>query len=280
MARERGDLTVTALYTAQTWKWGRFAEAELFATWRGRDVFNATNLTLGVARVFRRGLPSLRHSLVLRHAMIDRLAGDSGCRQIVELAAGLSRRGAAMTGDPDVRYVEVDLPRVVARKRRLLQRSARGRAIAERGNLRMVAGDVRDVELAALVDDGPVFVIAEGLLMYLDAEQQRALWRRVAALLADRPGSAFAFDLVPFCEQPRPGALGRGLQWLFERMTRGARFAFDDRTRDDLTADLRACGLGDVTLYDPPAIAAALGLPAADRPTQTLVWLTRTAARP
>ncbi len=275
----RGDLTVTALYTAETWRWGGFGEAELLASKRGRDVFNATNLALGAARLLRPRLPSLRHSLVLRHAMIDHLVARSGCRQVLELAAGLSRRGAAMTADPELRYVEVNLPAVIAEKERLLRRSEHGAEVADRPNLQRVAGDVRDVNLTSLVDDGPLFVVAEGLLMYLPADEQRALWRRLAALLTDRPGSALAFDLVPFCEQPKPGAVGRGLGWLFGRFTRGGSFAFDQRTRANLSTDLRACGFAEVEIFDPAEIAE-LAVQAAGHPTQALVWLTRTGAPP
>ena len=86
---------------------------------------SATNLALGVARLFRRDLPSLRHGLVQRHVMIDRLVAEARCPQVLELAAGLSRRGAAMSDDPQLRYVEVDLPAVIAHKRKLLARTAR-----------------------------------------------------------------------------------------------------------------------------------------------------------
>ena len=279
MANDRGDLTVTALYTAETWRWGGFAEAELLASKRGRDIFNATNLAMGAARLLRPRLPSLPHSLVLRHAMIDHLVARSGCRQVLELAAGLSRRGAAMSGDPGLRYIEVDLPAVIAEKERLLRRSEHGADVADRPNLQRVAGDVRKVDLASLVDDGPLCVIAEGLLMYLPADDQNALWRRLAALLDGRPNSALVFDLVPFCEQPKPGAVGRSLGWLFGRFTRGGSFAFDERTRADLSSDLRACGFAEVEIYD-PAEVAELDVPAAGHPTQALVWLTRTAASP
>lgn len=270
--KRKGDLTVTALYTAQTWKWAELDGGELFGTWRGRDVFNATNLSLWIARAFRRRLPLLRHGLVQRHVIIDRMLAESGCAQVLELAAGLSRRGASVSADERVRYTEVDLPRVIEKKRALLARSARGREVAARDNLRMVGEDVRDVDLSALVDDGPVFVIAEGLLMYLDAGQQAALWKRIAALLAAHPGSAFAFDLVPFCEQPRPGAIGRSLQWLFERFTRGAKFAFDERTRDDIAAGLRDAGFSTVQTLEPATAPAHWKLPFANKRTQQLVW--------
>jgi len=272
--KKGGDLTVTALYTAQTWKWGGFEGAELFATRRGRDVFNATNLALGAARLFRWGLPSLRHSLVQRHAMIDHIVVDSECKQIVELAAGLSRRGATFSQDPGVRYVEVDLPKVVEHKRELLARSEQGRAVADRESLHMIAGDAEKIDLAELVvGDGPVLVVAEGLLMYLDGPRQRRLWSRVAELISARPGSRFAFDLVPFCEQPKPGVMGRALAGMFKRATRGSSFAFDERTRDDLVRELGECGFADVELVEPHTAPSEWQVPHLGRRTQTLVFV-------
>jgi O-methyltransferase involved in polyketide biosynthesis len=235
-------------------------------------VFTATNLALGIARLFRWGLPSLRHGLAQRHSIIDNLLADSGCKQVLELAAGLSRRGAAMSRDPHLRYVEVDLPRVIDRKRKLLARSQPGRDVAGRSNLILVGGDVRDTDLASLLEPGPTFVIAEGLLMYLDAEQQRELWARIATLLADRPDSAFAFDLVPFCEQPKPGVVGRSLEFVFKRFTRGATFAFDDRTREQIADELRVCGFGSVELIEPADAPQRWEVPFAGERTQVLLF--------
>ncbi len=274
-SKKSGDLTITALYTAQVWKWAKFDGGDLFGTWRGRDVFNATNLSLGIARVFRRGLPSLRHSLAQRHAMIDAIMAESGARQVVELASGLSRRGAATSANPDVRYTEVDLPRVVDKKQKLLTRSKRGREIAARDNLHFVRGDVFDLNLDELVEDGPVCVIAEGLLMYFDQQRQKQLWSKIAALMAKHPGSTFAFDLVPFIEQPKPGVVGRSFERLFRKFTRGATFAFDERSRDDLRNDLIDSGFGDVSLFEPADAPEHWAVPFTNKRTQTLVFRCR-----
>jgi O-methyltransferase involved in polyketide biosynthesis len=276
MAKDAGDLSVTALYTAHTWHWAKLDAADLFASRRSRDVFNATNLVLGAARAVRR-LPSLRHGLVQRHVMIDRLLGESGCTQVLELAAGLSRRGATFSADPGLRYVELDLPAMVAEKRRLLERTDRGRAVLARPNYVLVAADALDpdLDLAAHLAPGPVLVIAEGLFMYLDAAAQRALWSRLAALIAARPGSALAFDLVPAVEQPPPGRVGRALEGLLKRFTRGRTFAVDARTRADLLADLRAAGFPAPRTLEPAAAPAAWSIPHLDRPTQILLWHAR-----
>src|SRR5580658_3312523 len=106
---QSGDLAVTALYTAGVWAWAGLPGADLCNHEDSRRVFGATNAALGAARLLKPGSPSLKHALVHRHTMIDHLLRASGARQVVELAAGLSPRGAVFSADLGLRYTEVDL---------------------------------------------------------------------------------------------------------------------------------------------------------------------------
>lgn len=278
---KRGDLSVTALYTAATWNWGGLSGADLLASDDARRVFRITNFALGLACVFKREAPSLRNALLHRHTMIDHLALASGCRQFLELAAGLSRRGIAMSADPAMHYTEVDLAPMTAHKRRLLERTERGREALRRPNLRLVEGDVLEADLAGLVDRAEaLFVIAEGLFMYLQPEQQRTLWRKLRGLFEGVGGSGgcrgtFMFDLVPACEQPRPGAADNALGWLMKRFTGGKGFERDARTRDEIAAELREAGFDEVEMLEPASVAEAWGLPYPEVPTQQLLFVAR-----
>jgi len=272
---ERGNLSVTALYTAGTWGWGGLSGAELLASKDSRNVFTVTNLVLAITRLLKPGVRSLRHSLLHRHTMIDHLVTTAGARQILELAAGLSRRGVAFSADPLARYTEVDLAPMVAHKRTLLGRSEAGRQALARPGLRFVEGDVLDIDIAALVDGAePAFVIAEGLHMYLKPSLQRALWRKVRGAMGGR-GGTFVFDLIPACEEPRPGAIGNALSWLMKRFTGGRTFERDARTRDDIAAELREAGFNGVEMMEPASVAHSWGLPFPDVPTQQLLFVAR-----
>lgn len=279
-AREkRGDLSVTALYTAETWAWGKLPGADLLASDEGRAVFRVTNVALGVTRLFKWQLRSLRHSLLHRHTLIDRLFARSGARRVIELAAGLSRRGVAATADPGIAYTEVDLAPVIAHKRKLLERTEDGREALGRSNLRLVEGDVLDIDLRPLASgEGPLFAIAEGLFMYLTPEQQRSLWRKARGLF-DGAGGTFVFDLVPACEEPKPGLLGRGLGWLMKRFTGGKTFERDERTRDDIARELREAGFDEVEMIEPTAVARDWDLPYPDVPTRQLLFVARARGR-
>jgi O-methyltransferase involved in polyketide biosynthesis len=276
-----GDLSVTALYTCGTWAWAGLPGAELFDHVDAQRVFGATNAALAVAKPFFGKATSLKHSLVQRHVMIDRLLAESGAKVVLEIAAGLSRRGAAFTrADAALGYVELDRPHVVAKKRELAARSEAGRAALANPRWRLVGGDAADASLPGLVAevpgvpaDAPLFVIAEGLFMYLDAAQQRGLWERVRELFSGRDG-VFVFDLVPAIEQPRPGLVGRGLEWTMKRFTGGQAFERDTRSRDDLARELAACGF-TVELVEPRTAPARWQLPHLDVPTQQLLFVAR-----
>jgi O-methyltransferase involved in polyketide biosynthesis len=274
--KAKGDLSVTALYTAGAWAWAGLPGAELFASEDSRRVFYVTNAALALARPFQRDPRSLKHALLHRHAMIDHLLRASGARQVLELAAGLSRRGVTVSTDPAIRYTEVDLPHVIDKKRALLDRSPEGRSALARPNLRHVARDVTEEALADLVEPGaPLFVIAEGLFVYLSPEKQRALFRAAHALLARARGGTFVFDLVPSCEEPEPGAAGQALGWLMERFTGGKSFERDARTRGDLARELREAGFSEASAIAPSEVAKAWGLPAPEVATRQLVFVAK-----
>jgi O-methyltransferase involved in polyketide biosynthesis len=273
LGAKKGDLSVTALYTCQTWLWGGFPEAQLFAHPDAKRVFDATNAALAVSRLFRRDFAPLRESLVHRHAAIDALLKRSGARQVLELAAGLSRRGATFSADPALRYTELDLPAVSRKKRALLERSDEGRAVLARPNFRLVEADVQEATLETWVEPGlPLCVIAEGLLMYLQPPAQRALWERIARVSERAVEATFVFDLVPASEQPKPGAVGRALEAAMKSFTGGRSFERDARSREEIAAEVRLAGFPEVVMIEPAQVAAAWGLPFPQARSQQLLF--------
>jgi O-methyltransferase involved in polyketide biosynthesis len=269
----KGDLSVTALYTSQVWTWGGLSHAHLFASPAAKSVFDATNTALGAARMVDRKLAPLRHSLLHRHTMIDHLLRESGDRHVIELATGLSRRGAAATIDPKVQYTELDLPPVVQHKRELLQRSDEGRAVLARPALRLVEADVETVALEPFVHRGePVFVIAEGLMMYLATDARRHVFRKVRQLAAITGDVRFIFDLTPRSEESSGGATGRVLDKALKWSTGGRSFERDARTRGDIVTSLRNEGFDNVEVVTSREVAHARKLPEPDRRTLVVLF--------
>lgn len=253
------DLAITAAYTAQVWAWGGFPCAELCVSADSKRVFDATNAVLGV---MRRGTP-LRYGLVHRHAMIDHLLQVQRPQRIVELAAGFSQRGAAMSADSDLDYVEVDLPEVVAHKRALLERTDAGRAVLARPNYRLVADDVATYQLPPAD-----VVVAEGLMMYLGAAARHQLFTKAAGGAIGR----LVFDLTLTNDEPAPGITGRLLDTAMKRFTNGRSFERDVRTRADMSAELRTAGFGRVDVIGAAEVARDWNLPHPDRRTPTVIF--------
>lgn len=271
----RGDLSVTALYTAGVWAWSDRPGAHLYASQATRRVWGVVEAVLRVARWFVRGAPSLRHGLVQRHLMLDALVDEgrsAGIGQVVELAAGLSPRGAAFTSESELRWIEVDRPEVIAYKAALLARTEEGQQVAARPHLQRVAADLLDPSWPHdLQPDGPCLVLIEGLLMYLDTPQRQALFGQVATML--RPhGGRVAFDFVPPAEKPPPGRIARWLGAWMRRFTGGEGLSEEPVTRQEILAELKAAGFVPTT-WTPQEAPAAWRVPHLDQPTEQRVFL-------
>lgn len=115
-------------------------------------------------------------AMVARTAVIDELVlrcVADGASVVVNLAAGLDTRPYRLDLPPGLRWVEVDLPAVIAEKEAVLANDV------PRCQLERVALDLSDVEarraLLASLDGGKVLVITEGLTIYLQPDAVAAL---------------------------------------------------------------------------------------------------------
>ncbi|WP_422743119.1 SAM-dependent methyltransferase [Mycobacterium sp. WMMD1722] len=120
----------------------------------------------------------------------------SGIRQVVILASGLDTRAYRLPWPADATLYEVDLPDVLDFKTRTLT----GLSIQPAVDRRAVTADLRDDWPAALRAAGfdpaqPTAWTAEGLLVYLPAAAQDALFDRITDLSAT--GSQLACEYVP-----------------------------------------------------------------------------------
>lgn len=106
--------------------------------------------------------------------------------QVVEVASGLSSRGLSVTSyDPSIRYVELDLPHMIKRKK------AAVKAVGERPyNLHFVEGDALDIgnlknafNVGRFDNTKPVAVINEGLMRYFPFPAKTAYAQHVARVL-------------------------------------------------------------------------------------------------
>ena len=158
----------------------------------GRDALSAEHARL-------QGLVGWQMRLwhfVERYKSLDTLLAASGITTVVELAAGLSLRSLALAQRQAVTYLDTDLPEMIETKRELLEQLAVGPLV---GDVRLRAMNaLAEGALAAAVDElpaGPVAILNEGLMMYLDDAEKRRLAGSVREVLARRGGVWITADI-------------------------------------------------------------------------------------
>lgn len=185
-ASERDDkIGPTAHYTAYVWHHLGFPYADLFATREGRAMFWGFRAAGEWLAVASRRTPSMSQYLGMRHRLIERRLEELRPDRVVEIGAGLSRRGITWALDHGVDYWEVDLPPMLSKKRALLEARA-PRSLRDRleGRLRWEAKDVLDESFgdwlhATLAGAERAAVIAEGLLTYFPWDERARLVQSV-----------------------------------------------------------------------------------------------------
>jgi methyltransferase (TIGR00027 family) len=127
--------------------------------------------------------------LIARTKIIDDLVQATiaqGCDCVVNLAAGLDTRPYRLDLPDSLRWIEADLPTLIEEKERLLADAL------PRCQLRRISVDLADAaaRTAALQDavgsSTRALVITEGLLIYLDEAQVRALTTAIGAVAGIR----------------------------------------------------------------------------------------------
>ena len=153
-----------------------------------------------------------------RTLLLDRIierAVSEGCQQVVNLAAGLDARPYRLKLPADLRWVEVDMPRMIAYKEETLRDETPGCRL-ERIAADLSKAEVRAAVLKELSGRGlKTLVLSEGLLVYLDPTE-------VEGLASDlRVFSSWAFDLAS------PGTLRyQDPKWRSALAAAGASFKF------------------------------------------------------
>jgi len=117
--------------------------------------------------------------MVVRTAVMDEIIERciaQGARTVLNLAAGLDARPYRMDLPPDLRWLHVDMPEMVEYFRERMAGET------PRCELEFVPADLRDAAarrdvLARAPGHGPVLVLTEGLLVYLEADDVAALAR-------------------------------------------------------------------------------------------------------
>lgn len=259
-------ISFTAHYTGYVWHHHQWAPPG-FDTHLGHLAYLGLDpLNRLTRRLYGFDLETL---LLQRHALIDHrltgIADEVGPVQVLELAAGLSPRGYRLLQSPNLdihHYVEVDLPQMAARKRRLIAELPGRHPTIRAADL---FPDNGSNPLTALCTDQfdpdlPLICITEGLINYFDLKAVQGLWRRIAALKDRFPRVDYLSDLF---EQPAPRP---GVNWMTlgrRLLSVAVRGQVHLHFRDDLEARaaLLASGFTDATLLDPSRLGPVERMP-------------------
>jgi methyltransferase (TIGR00027 family) len=122
---------------------------------------------------------ALSWPMVVRTAVMDEIVTrcvQQGARTVLNLAAGLDARPYRMDLPADLRWIHVDMPEMLAYFRDAMAGET------PRCRLEFVAADLREAQVrrelfADAAKEGPMLVITEGLLVYLEPADVAALAR-------------------------------------------------------------------------------------------------------
>ena len=103
-------------------------------------------------------------------------------------------------------------------------------------------------------------------------DAQMSIWRSIASFIRAQ-GGEYVFDYIPIDDEPPRSRLGQWLSDLRHRLTNPPPpFAYDERTRQDVVADLIEAGFSQVEAIDTRMLARSWSLPHPDVPTRTIIY--------
>lgn len=135
----------------------------------------------------------------MRYRSVDNALSDIGIKNILEFSSGFSFRGLNMCKDPEVCYIDTDLPQIIDKKKIIVQELSKRFCSYPIDNLFMRALNIFDEnafsEMISLFPDGPIAIVNEGLLMYLNEGQKQKLCKIIYNLLDMRGGYWITADI-------------------------------------------------------------------------------------
>jgi O-methyltransferase involved in polyketide biosynthesis len=253
---------IPAYFTSHAWVEAGFSHAHLFSTRRGRLMFRALEPLFHLFGFLGPAVRRHNDYLFVRHYALEARMRQIRPTCIVEVGAGLSPRGIAFaSSDPDLRYIEVDLPNMVAAKKRALG-SFPTPSNYFLGCADLLAAGFSDSLRATPRPEDRLVVVTEGVTDYFNMAEKRTAFGNICALLRAQGGGHYLLDVyarehfphLPFLTHAFVKTLGHMVgrsfeDQLFERVEDACRFLTGcgfDRARQLDLAEL------NTSPYQPP----------------------------
>lgn len=253
---DTSSISFTAHYTGYVW-FHHGLSAAPFATTQGKLYFSLLKPFEKIAKSLIGS--DIQTTLLQRHTLIDReldaLIAKHPDLQILEIACGLSPRGHRYTQKHSmIRYIEADLPGMVARKAPLLD--ALG-SLTDRHKLitcNILDNDSSDslphVLHREFSPEKPLVIITEGLVNYFDLRTISLVWRNLADLLKAYPTGLYLTDIYPEVNEHRFAGLIRIANKSLRLISR-SRFSLHFANDHLMQQHFLQLGFKDVTVLNP-----------------------------
>jgi len=133
-----------------------------------------------------------------RYWSIDQLLRQTGSTNILEISSGYSLRGLDLcVRDGHVHYIDTDLPDVVEFKKGMIAKLHLDNNVS--GKFEILPLNAMDAtvfhEIVNRFGNGPLAIVNEGLLMYLDLEEKKLLCSTIYNTLKQRGGYWITADI-------------------------------------------------------------------------------------
>jgi O-methyltransferase involved in polyketide biosynthesis len=221
-------ISPTALLTASSRQFSDIPYAQ--------EISELTNATATVKQFMSQEyaqalIVALAAILEARYKTIERVRTIFNGTQILELASGLLPRGMIVSQNPEITFIESDLPGMVQQKQQLVRQ-----LIGERSNLHFLPIDATTNLNSLLLNDyfqpdQPVTILCEGLLVYLRFAEKQQVFANVRDILQTYGGVWITSDLAMKAgtELVRPDdSVVRAINQEISSLTGGRTFAEDE----------------------------------------------------
>ena len=134
-----------------------------------------------------------------RYRTIDSLLTPLAYSNVLEIASGFSFRGLQLCIDHNITYFDTDLPDSITTKQQVVDQLKEKHHLQTKGTYRLMPLNALDTAaFNAVIDQfppGPIAIVNEGLLMYLDEAEKRRLCANIHAVLSKRGGCWITGDI-------------------------------------------------------------------------------------
>jgi O-methyltransferase involved in polyketide biosynthesis len=130
-----------------------------------------------------------------RYKTVDQALHKASVNNIIEISSGFSFRGVDMCNAGNIHYIDTDLPDIIKMKKKLLADIINPLPPGYILTALNVLDEQSFTHIAAQLPPGPVAVVNEGLLVYLNETEKKQLCGIIHAILQKRGGCWITGDI-------------------------------------------------------------------------------------